>query len=336
MTSSSLVRSLLAAAAVLAGCSSPSSPAVGEGNVVATLPSNIQPFGVALSGGDPIVASLGGSPATVQLYRVHGGVTTPVAIGPVDWGDFGASCCIENNPQGAFGADAANAYFLGAHGVTIVPLDGSRGAVMRMTAPGNMGGFTVDAGTIYACFNAYSESELVRFRTDGSSEILARADRDGCLFGALAVDDEAVYWPSASVDSTKVTVHRWNKQDGVSAIVTTLPWEFSPNSMSVSGAQLVMSSSGAVVKVDKHGGDAATLDSIAPHDPAIFSTIADATYVYVETEIDVRRVPLAGGAPEVVARKDAPAFMGVALDGAHVYFASHEQDGTVTLRSVGR
>jgi hypothetical protein len=94
--------------------------------------------------------------------------------------DYSQSFLVGDNPTKTALVNGGKAYFLGAYGVTVVPLDGSATTTLYPPGPGGthaidlFGAFTVGSGDIYVCESGLSTgtTDLGRFDPDGTWEFL--------------------------------------------------------------------------------------------------------------------------------------------------------------------
>jgi hypothetical protein len=226
--------------------------------------------------------------------------------------------------------------------VTVVPLDGSAALHFARTGPmGPTGAVAaVDGGDVYLCYVDQTPT-FGRFGADGTWEALfSAAPGEDCYAQAIAVDGDAVYFP------TKGSIYRWSKSDGK---VTTVVAQRDPShafvdDLAVSGDWLVAYDGNAVWKVAKTGtttfADSTTLFTLAPDDPFVFSMTADATDVYLLSQVHLLRVGTTDGTSKMVAgRPDPPgSFSKLAVGASSVYFLNEEpgEGGSYSceLRSV--
>jgi hypothetical protein len=335
----------------LVACGSSGAHGPGEGDVVAELGAKSLPMGLSIDGGHFFVPIVADAPLRVTILRGDGATSSEVPLGPVDFADYAENTRVGLDPASTVAVARGRAYFLGRYGVTVAPLDGTPGRTFfRLPSPGTteahsfdgfVGGFAVDGDDAYVCYTDGDDERalLGRYRADGTWEDLARSDvREKCYGVPLAVDNEAVYW------ATSRNVRRWEKATRVSSVIAT-GLNDAPDSLAVGGDSLLVLRDD-LRRIDKRRD--APLDSsqeifqLQSEDPAVFSVAADASYAYVLSLHELRRFPLAGGPPDVLAQRGAPgAFIGLALDAQRLYFVDVDADASgnatrMTIRAVTR
>jgi hypothetical protein len=239
---------------------------------------------------------------------------------------------------------------MGMSAVTVVDLAGAAsrtlsdppppGTTAGTAAVDRFGAFAVDHGDVYVCNDVVGVgARLERFGADGSWRVLfmSSASSESCFAGAIAVDAESVYW------STTRGIHAWDRASGsvrtvVDAQGTLLPFP----ELAVSGASIVWLSDGIRV-ANKTASNltptaGALLVALPPSDPAVFSLAATQDHVYWQTQVAIRRVPISGGAVEVLAQRSPPpgAYMGLALSGSVAYFVEARPAGDESYEAVLR
>jgi hypothetical protein len=358
--------SRLAAVAIFAAaCGGGAAPDPGGGRIVATLDHRGDTIAVSVDNGDVYVILLDAkSSPKMAVERVHGTEVTPMPLGPVDWSDYADSLMVGLDPPKTALVSGGKAYFLGAYGVTILPLDGTPGRTLYPPAPSpapptdhaydSMGAFTVDEGNVYVCDRdlTTNSNNFARFRTDGTWEVLFTGptpiDDDDCFAAAVAVDADAVYW------STSQAIRAFNKLDGTVRTVVALQGpSLPPPLLAVGGESLFWfddfdtafhgtPKSGTTPAISTALG-ATTLLPIVPTDPAPFSMIGAGDRVYWMTPFDLHQMPFAGAAANVLAHRarQGGLYLGLAADSQYVYFTNSDLDsgsdagsGEVTLRAV--
>jgi hypothetical protein len=335
-----------------------SSPA--DGLPVATVTLEGTTLAMSLDGEDTYVILIDNRDVPhIAVDWVHGSEVTPMPIAVTDWLDYLGNLFIRVNPTTTALVSGGIAYFIGAYGVTVVPLDGSASQTFYQPNPespighvyNSLGSFTVDGGQIYVSDADIStnSNNFGRFDANGAWELLfmgpAPLLKESCLGGGMVADADAVYW------TTSLAIRAYNKHDGTVTTVVDLAGRSSlaPSLVTIGGDSIVWFDwfDAAIHVANKAGttpaaalGPTGRLD-FGPAAPPPFSMFATADRVEWLTGEQLQRLPLAGGQPEVlVATRPAQGgfYLGLAPDGHNVYFTydamgSDGGPGEVTVRS---
>ncbi len=344
------------AAALLAACGgSSSSNTPSEGTSLGTLTVDA-PIGVSADGSDVYVLSAERanssvtSPVSVAATRFRGSQVDTFALA-ADWSDFGQNLAVSLQPAKISTVQGGIAYFLGAYGVTVVPIAGGDSQIFEESQAENyeLVTFGVGGGFVYACdFDIETNtSHFGRFDAQGSWQLLYTSTLPGeetCSYGAVAVDTDAVYW------STNRAIRAYDIADGSIRTVVNLqtpddpPWLLAISGDSLVWFDLLDTGFHAVAKTaltdDSSAAlGASTIARINPNDPAPFSMVATATDVYWLSSFALHRVPTAGGDDEILAETALPnRYVGLAAVDGKLYFAEDSRlddggVGTATLRT---
>ena len=286
---------------------------------------------------------------SMSLVRAHGSQVTNTQLANVNWADFTLNPGAADPWTKLVATDDTNAYVIGFLGISVEAVDGSGGH--KLAPPVELpviydalGGFAVDGGDVYACYDGDDTdantltATLGRFDGNGNWEALFVAPGEQCFTTAVTTDDVAVYW------STGKALRSWNKVLKQANELATYPEstptsDYVPRSLAVSGPWLLdFSATGGLVAHDKHGSGLLQkkLWAVSNTEPLILGMVADDKHAYLLDQTDLHRIPLDGGAPDIIAHRDGPSFVGLAQDATKLYFASHDPDGTLTLRSVSK
>jgi hypothetical protein len=349
--------SVLAITVFATACGGGGTPDAGA--TVATISQRGTPINANVDGGAVYVILIDDSSVLqMAVERVSSSGITDLPLATTDWSDYAMSGLVGLNPTQTALVRDGKAYFLGAYGVTVVPLDGSPSTILYqplpVPVPGHafsvLGAFTVDAGSVYVCYRDTPTglSDFGRFNPDGTWELLYTGSLPGedetCYGGGITSDEDAVYW------ATSDAIRAYNKHDGtVTTVVGLGGLTIAPSPLAVSGDSLVWfdwfdaafhAASKAATTPDSPAAlGATTLFRLAPTDFAPFSMIATSTHFYWLSEYDLYRLRTVGGQADALAHHEdaTDVFRGLAADDQKVYFLDYGLNdggpGTVTLRS---
>jgi hypothetical protein len=349
----------IAAALLAAGCGGRSS-APGEGTAKATLSVRGATINVSVDGGDVYVILIDTAiQARISVLRVRGADVTSMPIATTtDWSDYLANTDIGVNPTSTALVSGGKGYFLGAYGVTIVPLDGSASATLYPPplVPGAghaydvVGAFTVDAGSVYVCESdeATDSTNLARFDPDGTWEVLFAGTvpsiNERCEGSTIAADADAVYW------ATSQAIRAYDKRDGTVRTIVDLEEGSPPWFLAVAGDTLAWfdtfdlsfhsASKTALTPHEPAALGATTLFHVDDAAPAPFSMFATTAGIYWLSPFELHRQAFTDGTDEALAQRSVGgSYLGLATDGKDIYFTDTNVPGdgglgTVVLRSV--
>jgi hypothetical protein len=331
-----------------------------EGSGVAQLTAMGHVINVSVDRGDVYVILLDSSGSLrIAVERVRGSAVTQMPLAPTDWSDYAASLQVGLDPPKTALVSGGKAYFLGAYGVTVVPLDGSpsrtlyqpNGRSLAGHAHNSLGAFAVDGDSVYACDSDLTTNSINfgRFDANGNWELLVTgsspASEETCFDGGMAVDAAAVYW------STSQSIRAYSKHDGtVTTVVNLGGLSLAPPLLAIGGGSLawfdtldlafhVVNKKSMTPSLPAALGPT-TLVEFGPADPAPFSMLATGDDIYWLTPFELHRLSTSGGAPDLLAHRPQSGglFMGLATDGKNLYFTdtdgAADAGGDVTLRSV--
>ena len=335
------------------------SDASGPGDPVAVLAHAGGTVSVSADGDDVyailLESTIGGVPlVSIQRYRDGGITEMPFQVN--DWSDWSASGVFPDNPAQTALVSGGKAYFMGAYGVTVAPLDGTPGATFYPPPggpSGNMlGSFAADSTGVYferGNFDANTLS-LLRFDPSGGWTELFTTDPSGPpesgLAGAAVADQGTLYW------STTRAIRAYSEADGTVRTVVALAGEaLAPPLLTVSGDTLVWfdfldAGLHAVDKTSSTPDDSASLGAttilrLDGSDPGPYALVGTPDHAYWLSVVGLHELPIHGDLPSLKATgSTSAALQGLAAAGSDLYFTTVDFSdgglGEVTFRSVSQ
>jgi hypothetical protein len=177
---------------------------------------------------------------------------------------------------------------------------------MSLAPSGSSYGIAVDATSVY--WAATADGKVMKVDKNGGVA-LTLASGDAPLL--ITVDDANVYWTQYRAVMKVPTA-------GGTAV--QLATALDPAGIAVDGNNVYFTTGdGKIMQVPKNGGDALTLASDLGNDPWAIAVDGENVYGASITNGTIVKIPVGGGASQVLASADYP--MGVAVDANYVYWA---------------